>query len=198
VACATGPSASVLASTDAVVFAGFGASPAPQSIDITSPAGSVAWTATSDAAWLTIVPSSGATIPVTVNLTAHTNGLDGGTHFGTIHVAAGGGALDLPLFLDVPSVSGVWKGTVFDTIPLLLSLKDSSGVITGTGAFVGADGTQLPLLIGGTHVHPYAVFSLNATLFEPATVSVVFFSPDTLKGTVTRSLLDQPLTLVRQ
>jgi trimeric autotransporter adhesin len=66
--------------------------PGAQSIQVSSAGnGSVAFTATSNAAWLTVLPASGAT-PVILTLTASVKGLGIGTYAGAISVAPTGGS----------------------------------------------------------------------------------------------------------
>lgn len=186
------------ATPDALVFTGFGTNPAPQTLQLDNEHGSRPWRAVSDVSWLTTLPPEGSTTPMEVTVVANADGLPGGLASGKLRLSAAGGAIEVPVILDVPDATGTWTGQVLGQIGVILALKDSSGVITGQGAFTGG-GNQLGLTVGGTHAHPYLIFSLNAPGFIPATVSVVFETPTKMTGLVTGSSFNnEPLTLTRQ
>jgi hypothetical protein len=185
--CGTEPSVALIATPDSVLFAGFGGTPSPATLQLSSPGDTVAWAAESDAPWLAIFPSSGSITPALLTMTANAAGLGGGTHRGTMRLSAAGGALDVPVRLDVPRMAGTWIGTVPGNIGLELVLTDSAGVIAGTGAFIGSTGTRLPLVVAGTHGHPSVIFTLNAQPFTPATVSGAFVGERSVAATLTGS-----------
>ena len=67
-----------------------GAAPAAQSIQITnSGTGTLAWTATGSASWISVSPASG-TAPSTLSVTVSPAGLSAGTYTGSVQIAAAG------------------------------------------------------------------------------------------------------------
>jgi uncharacterized protein (TIGR03437 family) len=77
-----------------------GVSPASQSIQITnSGTGTLAWSATASAAWLSVSPASG-TVPSTVSVSASAAGLSAGTYTGAIQITSTG-ASNSPLSVSV-------------------------------------------------------------------------------------------------
>jgi uncharacterized protein (TIGR03437 family) len=67
-----------------------GTAPAAQSIQITNGGtGTLSWSATASAAWLSVTPASG-TAPSTLSVSASTAGLSAGTYTGTIQITATG------------------------------------------------------------------------------------------------------------
>jgi subtilase family protein/BACON domain-containing protein len=83
-----------------------GANPANQSLSITNTgAGTLTWSASDDAPWLTISPTSG-TAPSTVTLSVNITGLAAGTYNGSITITAAG-ATNSPVTVPVTlTVSG--------------------------------------------------------------------------------------------
>lgn len=89
---ALAPPPSIGLSASSFTFSGQqgAANPGNQTLDITNTGGGVlTWTATDDAAWLTLTPSSGNGA-ATVTLSVNTGGLAAGTYTGTITVTAPG------------------------------------------------------------------------------------------------------------
>ncbi|HEX7287913.1 MAG TPA: N,N-dimethylformamidase beta subunit family domain-containing protein, partial [Candidatus Angelobacter sp.] len=80
------------------------ASPAPQTVQLGgTTSGILAWTAVSTAPWLSVTPGSGTT-PVTLQVSANTSGLAGGTYTGSIRVtslAAPNSPLNISVTLNV-------------------------------------------------------------------------------------------------
>jgi hypothetical protein len=68
-----------------------GPSPAPQNVSLASGGGVLAWTAVSDSPWLTVSPGTG-TGNGTLQVTANSSNLSGGTYSGTITVLSFGAA----------------------------------------------------------------------------------------------------------
>src|SRR5579863_1491505 len=66
-----------------------GSNPSSQGLTIGSTSGTLNWTASSNAGWLTVSSGSGAT-PATVSISANASGLSAGTYTGAISVAATG------------------------------------------------------------------------------------------------------------
>ena len=192
----TEPSVTLTTTPDTVLFNGFGATPDPQGLQLISAPGSLPWTATSDSSWLSVLPPSGTSTPAVMLVQANPTGMPGGVATATLRLSVSDKVLAVPVILAVPLAQGTWTGTVLGSTGLELDLKDSSGVISGSGAFVGAGGARLPLLVGGVHAHPTVIFSLNSAGFAPATVSAVFVTPTVLSGTITgSSFTGDPLIL---
>ncbi len=86
------PSPTIAYSPTSLAFSGVqgGSNPATQALNITnSGGGTLSWTASSNAAWLTLTPASG-TAPSTVTVSASISGLSAGTYNGTITITATG------------------------------------------------------------------------------------------------------------
>jgi uncharacterized protein (TIGR03437 family) len=87
------PNPSVIAGSPATLafsYATGGTVPAAQSIQITnSGSGTLAWTATASASWLTVSPSSG-TAPSTLSVSVSPAGMSAGTYTGDVQISASG------------------------------------------------------------------------------------------------------------
>ncbi|MFN8004310.1 MAG: S8 family serine peptidase [Acidobacteriota bacterium] len=85
-----------------------GANPANQTISITNTGGgTLNWSATDNASWLTVSPASG-TAPSTLTASVNTTGLAAGTYNGTITITATGATntpLNIPVTLTVTSTT---------------------------------------------------------------------------------------------
>ncbi|MGA3188278.1 MAG: IPT/TIG domain-containing protein [Bryobacteraceae bacterium] len=81
-----------------------GSAPAAQSIAITNTgSGTLSWSATASATWLTVSPASG-TAPATLTVSVSTAGLSAGTYNGTVQIAASGASntpFSIPVTLTV-------------------------------------------------------------------------------------------------
>jgi len=100
-----GGNGSLNASANSFSFSGNyqGPSPAAQSLTVGSVNGTLAWTASTNAGWLSVSPASGATSSV-VQVTANTTGLAGGTYNGQItltSLASVTGTVIVPVSLTV-------------------------------------------------------------------------------------------------
>ena len=62
-----------------------GPSPTPQTVQLNSTGGSLAWTAVSNVPWLAVLPSNGVT-PASLQVSVNSFGLNGGTYHGTVTV----------------------------------------------------------------------------------------------------------------
>ena len=91
--CGTEPSIALVATPDSVVFSDFGPEPAPLTLQLASPAGDGAWSATSPAPWLAILPPSGSSLPARLTMTADANGKAGGTFRTTLTIQGPRGAV---------------------------------------------------------------------------------------------------------
>jgi hypothetical protein len=114
-----------------------GANPANQTLNISNTGGgTLSWTATDDATWLTLSPTSG-TAPSAVTLSVNTSGLAAGTYNGTITITAAGATnspVSVPVTLTVNAVSAqllINGGFEGSASPWTLSVF----TWTGTGSF---------------------------------------------------------------
>jgi len=108
----------LIPSVSSMNFAGLfnGPSPASQTLSLASSAGSLAWTATTNASWLAVTPTNGTT-PANVTVTADTQGLAAGTYSGQILFTA----------LGATNVSQTLSVTLTVTLPPpTLYLSDSN------------------------------------------------------------------------
>lgn len=113
----TAPAASTIGfSPTSLAFSGAagGTNPAGKSFTITNPgSGTLSWTISDNAAWLSVTPTSGTTTTETDTLTATVNisGLAAGTYNGTITITASG-ATNSPRTIPVSlTLSGATAGT---------------------------------------------------------------------------------------
>lgn len=122
--------ASLNSSTSAMTFTGNfqGPNPVSQTLNLTASAGSLAWTASTNASWLTVTPTSGTT-GASLTVTANTQGLAGGSYSGQILLTA----------LGATNVSQVIPVTLNVTLPPpTLSLGSS------TMSFTAVSGQAVP------------------------------------------------------
>jgi hypothetical protein len=66
-----------------------GANPAPQTVQLASTGGTLAWTAASTASWLSVSPTNGVS-PASLQVSVNSSTLSGGTYTGTIRVVSFG------------------------------------------------------------------------------------------------------------
>jgi hypothetical protein len=80
-------SGSLSTSTNSLSFSAIwnGPNPTPQTVQVNSAGGSLAWTAVSNASWLTASPSNGVT-SASLQVSVNSSSLNGGTYSGTITV----------------------------------------------------------------------------------------------------------------
>jgi len=100
-----GGNGSLNASANSMSFSGNfqGPIPAAQGLSVGSVSGALAWTASSNAAWLSVSPTTGST-PTTLQVTANTTGLAGGNYTGQItltSLASVSGPVIVPVNLTV-------------------------------------------------------------------------------------------------
>jgi hypothetical protein len=163
-----------------------GANPANQTVSITNTGtGTLNWTASDNAAWLTVSPASG-TAPSTLTASVSIAGLAAGTYNGAITISATGATnspVSVPVTLTVNSSGGsqliVNGGWETGTTPWVLS-----GAIRSTGAYPQS-GTAYSILAGAnsvTHTEyqtitipagtsPNLTFWLNVTSAETTTTT---------------------------
>ncbi len=106
---ATQPTIGVSPSSLSFTATAGGSNPASQTINITNTgAGTLNWTASDDASWLTVSPTSG-TAPSTLTASANISGLAAGTYNGTITISASGATnspVSVPVTLTVNATGG--------------------------------------------------------------------------------------------
>ena len=122
-----------------------GSIPAAQSIQITSSGGTLNWTATSSAAWLSVAPISGTT-PSTVSLSLSPSGLSAGTYTGNVQISASG-ASNSPVSV---AVTLVVSGGATGTPVLAVSLQGLTFKYTVGGANPAAQNISITNAGGGT------------------------------------------------
>jgi hypothetical protein len=151
----TSPTIGVSPSSFSFTATAGGANPANQSLSITNTGGgTLNWTASDNATWLTISPTSG-TAPSTVTLSVNITGLAAGTYNGTVTVSATGATntpVNIPVTLTVNPTGGGCTGELIvnggfesGTTPWVMS-----GAIRSTGAFPHS-GVAYSLLGGGNN-----------------------------------------------
>jgi len=165
-----------------------GANPANQTVSITNTGGgTLNWTASDNATWLTISPTSG-TAPSTLTASVNISGLTAGTYNGTITISATGATnspVSVPVTLTVNPTGGCGGQLITNggfetgTTPWVMS-----GAIRSTGAYPQS-GTAYSILGGAnsvTHTEyqqitipagcsPNLTFWLNVTSSETTTTT---------------------------
>jgi hypothetical protein len=130
------PAPAIGLSTATLSYTGLtgGANPADQVVTISNTGGgTLAWTATDNAAWLSVSPASGTgggNLTVSVN----TSGLAAGTHNGTITVAATGASntpqtIGVTLTMTSANFNGSWAGTTSQN-DSTITLQISNNAVT--------------------------------------------------------------------
>jgi len=150
-------SPSIVCSPAGLTFSGMqgGDNPATQALNISnSGGGTLNWTASSDATWLTLIPTGGAA-PSTVTVTADITGLSAGAYNGAITITATGATntpQTVPVTLTVQTASSGWltgwscrkqitiagssAGAQTD-YPMKLTVNRSTGVDSGATVYLG-------------------------------------------------------------
>ncbi len=164
-----------------------GANPANQSLSITNTGGgTLNWTASDNAAWLSVSPTSG-TAPSTVTVSVNIAGLAAGTYSGTITISATGATntpVNVPVTLTVNSasaeliVNGGYEGSVSPWVLSGQATWTNTGSFphTGTGyVFMGAannaSGTNFQQITIPSGASPSLTFWLNVTSDETTTTT---------------------------
>lgn len=112
-----------------------GANPANQTLNLSNTGGgTLTWTASDDAGWLTLSPTSG-TGPGAVTLSVNTSGLTAGSYNGVITIGATG-ASNTPATANVtltvtPNHDGAWAGTTAQDSTITFQVQNS-GITTVT------------------------------------------------------------------
>ncbi len=151
----TSPTIGVSPSSFSFTATAGGANPANQTLSISNTGGgTLNWTASDDATWLTVSPTSG-TAPSTATLSVNITGLAAGTYNGTVTVSATGATntpVSVPVTLTVNPAGGGCTGELIvnggfesGTTPWVMS-----GAIRSTGAFPHS-GVAYSILGGGNN-----------------------------------------------
>jgi hypothetical protein len=121
-----------------------GATPAAQTVNLTSSSGALSYTIASSAAWLSATPASGST-PGSLSVSVNPSGLATGTYSGTISVTSAG-ASNSPLKISTTlAVTSASTGASLSVAPGTLSFSYQSGT-TSAGSqtlAVSSTGTAL-------------------------------------------------------
>ncbi|HZF41650.1 MAG TPA: S8 family serine peptidase, partial [Blastocatellia bacterium] len=174
-----------------------GSNPANQTISITNTgAGTLNWTATDDAPWLTVSPASG-TAPSTLTASVNISGLAAGTYNGTITISATGASntpVSVPVTLTVNGVGGseliVNGGFEGGAAPWTLS----GGAVQSTGGNQHS-GTGY-LILGGANNQSSAAFQ-QITIPSGTSPSLNFWLNITSAETTTTTQFDRFFVEVR-
>ena len=176
-----------------------GANPASQTISITNAgAGTLNWTATDNASWLTVSPASG-TAPSTLTASVNVSGLAAGTYNGTITISATG-ATNSPVSVPVTlTVNGAGGGTEL----IVNGGFEGSGspwFATGSGVSRGTDGNARSgtgyLRLGGLNSASGAAYQ-QITIPSGTSPSLNFWLNVTSAETTTTTQFDRLFIEVR-
>ena len=121
-----------------------GATPAAQTVNLTSSGGALSYTIASSATWLTATPASGST-PGSLSVSVNPSGLAAGTYSGTVSVTSAG-ASNSPLKISATlAITSPTTGASLSITPGTLSFNYQSGsTSTGTQTLsVSSTGTAL-------------------------------------------------------
>jgi Viral BACON domain len=124
------PTLAATPSTLSFNYTSGGATPAAQTVGLTSSSGTLSYTAASSAAWLTVTPASGST-PGSLSVGINPTGLSAGTYSGAVTVTAAG-ASNSPLKITVSlTVSSTSTNPSLNLTPGNLTFTYPSGSTTG-------------------------------------------------------------------
>lgn len=168
-----------------------GPNPAGKALNISNTGGgTLAWTASSDAAWLSVSSASG-TAPSTVTINVSTTGLAAGTYNGIITVVAAG-ATNTPQTVPVqlvisPLYDGSWSGKTSQDSTITFTVANNAitqisfgwratGSCTVNGRTTTTFNTPLSVASGG--------FSISTSGSISYSLSGTFGSATTLSGTL--------------
>lgn len=135
-----------------------GASPASQTVNVTSTSGAAAYTATASASWLTVTPASGTT-PGALTIGVDTAGLSSGTHTATVNITAGDNTSRITVTVTVPGPT--ITGVAHSASGSLMIAPNSFVTFYGSGFTTGQpvtwdgaipDGVTLPRTLAGLSV----------------------------------------------
>jgi len=168
-----------------------GATPAAQTVAISSSGAAASFTATTSASWLTVTPKSGST-PGSLTISVNPAGMAGGTYQGAVTVTPSGGLAPLTFSVTLtvtgagaPSftTSGVFNALGYQTTlaPGAVFVVFGSGL--GPDSLATASGTSYPNSIGGTSI------SLTpASGGSPVTARMLYASSGQVAGLLPSSI----------
>src|SRR5262245_37671087 len=193
---ATNPTIGVSPSSLSFTATAGGSNPASQTINITNTgAGTLNFTASDDASWLTVSPTSG-TAPATLTASVNISGLAAGAYNGTITISATGATntpVSVPVTLTVNGAGGteliVNGGFEGSAAPWTLS-----GAFRSTGSFPHS-GTGY-LILGGTRNANHTAFQ-QITIPSGAAPNLTFWLNITSNETTTTTIFDRLFVEVR-
>ncbi|NIX54885.1 MAG: T9SS type A sorting domain-containing protein, partial [candidate division Zixibacteria bacterium] len=160
-----------------------GLDPAPQSVSVTNVGtGTLDWTATYDAAWITVAPLSG-TAPSSIDIGTNIDGLVSGTYIDTVTITAVG-ALNSPQYVVVTLNLNPPSSQGGDTVWV-----SSESILVGQQATVEIDFTNDNLISGiqiPLHFDPAIVVcdSVSFTGSRVENVDMLLSPIDSVEGTV--------------
>ncbi len=182
-------SPSTLAVTPAALqfaYASGGATPAAQSIEITnSGTGTLAWTATGSASWISVSPASG-TAPSALSVTVSPAGLSAGTYTGSVQIAATG-ASNTPASIGV-TFTVTASPPVLAVTPAALSFAYTNGGSAPAAQNISIANTGGGSLAWTATASDYWLSVSAASGSAPATVAVSINPVNLAAGTYTGSL----------
>jgi trimeric autotransporter adhesin len=144
-----------------------GAAPAAQFVSIASTVAGTAFTAASNATWLTVAPGS-ATTPETLTVSVNASGLAANTYQGAITVTAGTTTLTVPVTLTLPAAT-----TSLTATPTSLSFSQAIGGTAPAAQTVSISSTgTATAFTAASNVTWLSVAPGNATTPGTLTVSV--------------------------
>jgi uncharacterized protein (TIGR03437 family) len=159
-----------------------GAAPAAQSLQITNGgSGTLAWTATTSATWLSVSPGSG-TAPSTLSVSVSPAGLSAGTYTGSVQISASG-ASNTPLSVAVTLT--VTAPASLTVAPTALSFNYSVGGSAPAAQTVSITNTGGGTLTWTASTTSYWIVLTPASGTAPSTLSVSMNPANLAAGTYT-------------
>jgi len=137
------------------------ANPANQTVSLTSTGGTIPWTVSDNASWLSVSPTSGNSSS-TLTTAVNTSGLAAGTYNGTITVSATGSTskmVGVTLTVSTPTTSSATLTWTPNTDPDLAGYKIYQA--TASGAY----GASLATVSAGTTTYQATGLAANTTYF---------------------------------
>ena len=192
----TSPAIGVSPSSLSFTATAGGANPANQTLTISNTGGgSLTWTASDNATWLSVSPASG-TAPSSATVSVNSSGLAAGTYNGSITISATGATnspVSVPVTLTVNSTGGgaliVNGGFESGVVPWILS-----GAIRSTGAYPRS-GTAY-LILGGGNFNSHTAYQ-QITIPSGSSPNLQFWLNITSSETTTTTQYDRIFIEVR-
>lgn len=164
------------------------AAPPAQTIQITnSGSGTLAWTATSTATWLTVSPSSG-TAPASLNVSISTDGLSAGTYNGSVQISSTG-ASNTPLSVAVTlTVTSTTPGPTLAVSPQALTFNYAAGSSIPDPQTISITNAGSGALSWTASTTDYWVAAAPASGTAPSTLSISVNPANLAAGTYTSNV----------